>query len=207
MKFLGVVCGGGGVHGLGGVGGGVVGLLLGVDSLSLVGDVGGVSVVVVGDVGHDLGPAVGKGNTVGSRNVAGRISSLLSAEGGLGVVISNTVGVGVGSGLLLVGGSVGRGVVGGGGMVDNRGSIGGGGMVHSRGIGSSVVDGMGNGVGYNSMGRGMVDNSGMSRGVGGAVMDGVGNRVGGGVGSSVMDGVSYGAGPVVVDGSVGGGNL
>jgi len=140
---LGVV-GGGGVGGLGGVR-----LLLGVDSLALVGDVSGVTVVVVGGVGHDLGPAVGKGNAVRSVDGSLGVSGLLSGESGLGVVIGNTVGVGVGGGLLLVGGSVGGGMVGGG-----RGVVGGSvgnGVSHDGGSvvddGGGVVDGVSHGVG------------------------------------------------------------
>ena len=140
--------------------GGSVGLGLGVDSLTLVGDVSGVTVVVVGGVGHDLGPAVGKGNAVGSVDGSGGVAGLLGGESGLGVVIGNTVGVGVGGGLLLVGGCVGGGMVGGGGGVVG-GSVGngvdGGSVVdNGGGVGSGVVDGVSHGVSYDGVGGSVV---------------------------------------------------
>merc|ERR1719297_615874 len=102
-----------------GRGGGVVGLGLRVDSCSLVGHISDISVISVAGVLHVLDSAVRKGNRVGSGDVAGTIGLLLSVEVGLGVVISNSVGEGVGGDLIgvdlsLVGG--GRGVVSGGGV-------------------------------------------------------------------------------------------
>ena len=109
-------------------GGGAVGLSLGVHWNSLVGNIGNVSVVVVGGVLDVLGPAVGEGHGVGAGDVAGGISCLISGESSLGIVIGHTVGVGVGSmgsvvvSRLLVGG---RGVVGGGGVGVDGGGRGG----------------------------------------------------------------------------------
>ena len=96
-----------------------ISLDLRVDRNSLVGNIGDISVVVVGGVLDVLGSAVGKSNRVRSGNGTVGISGLSGIEGGLGVVISNSVGVGVGLGdllLLVVGG---RAVVGcrGGGVI------------------------------------------------------------------------------------------
>ena len=98
-------------------GGGVVGLSLGVHGNSLVGNIGDVSVVVVGCVLDVLGPAVGQRHGVGAGDVAGGISGLVSGESSLGVVVGHTIVVGVGSmGSVVVSRLVvcGRGVVGGG---------------------------------------------------------------------------------------------
>ena len=120
--------------------GGDIGLGLGVDRGALVGDLRDVSVDVVGGVLHVLDPAVGKGDRVRSRDNTVGIAGLSSVEVGLGVVVGNTVGVGVGLRGLLddsdSGGMVGRGGVDDGGGVDNRGSMD---SVHNRG---SVVDGV-----------------------------------------------------------------
>merc|ERR1719397_1164016 len=149
----------GGDVGLGMVGGlgGDVGLGLGVDRGALVGDLSYITVHVIGSVLHGLDPAVGKGDLVRTRDNTVGIAGLSSVEVGLGVVVGNTVGVGVRlRGLLnvhnrgsVVGrGSVdnrgnlqnrGRGMIGRGGM-DNRGRGIGGGSVHNRG---GVVGGVG----------------------------------------------------------------
>merc|ERR550534_2002331 len=146
---LGVVSGGGGGVVAGGGG-------LGVDSGALIGHIGDIAVISVGGVFDVLDPAVGKGNRVSSGDVAGTIGLLLSVEGGLGVVISDGVGEGVGGDLIGVGlglVSGGRGVIGGGG-VDNRGVISGGGVgvsvVGDSMVGERGVDGV-NTVGNNSI--------------------------------------------------------
>ena len=112
----------------------------GVDGLSRVGHLGDVAVDVVGGVGDGLDPAVGEGDGVRATDNTVGISGLSSVEVGLGVVVGNTVGVGVGLRGLLddsdSGGMVGRGGMNDGGSVDNRGSMDG---VHNRG---SVVDGV-----------------------------------------------------------------
>jgi hypothetical protein len=76
--------------------GGDIRLGFGVDWDSLVGDVSDISVVVVRGVLNMLGTTIGKSNIVRSRNNTGSISSLSSVEVSLGVVISNSVLVGVG---------------------------------------------------------------------------------------------------------------
>ena len=82
-----------------------------VHSGSLVGHIGDVSIIPIGGVGHELDSTVGKSYRVGALDIAGSIGSLLSVEGGLGVVISDGVGVGVGEDLVSVDLSlVGRGV-------------------------------------------------------------------------------------------------
>ena len=112
----------------------------GVDGLSRVGHLGDVAVDVVGGVGDGLDPAVGEGDGVRATDNTVGISGLSSVEVGLGVVVGNTVSVGVGLRGLLddsdSGGMVGRGGMNDGGSVDNRGSMDG---VHNRG---SVVDGV-----------------------------------------------------------------
>jgi len=151
----------------------VVRLSLGVDRDSLVGHIGDITVVVVGGVLNVLGPAIGKSNRVAARDGTVGIGCLGSVESGLGVVISNTILIGIRSGLLLHGGVA----ISGGGVVDN-GSVGNdGGGVHGVGNDRGVV-----------RGRGMVDNRGVVRGRGSMVsggsvhgvgnwgMDGVGNR-------------------------------
>ena len=112
----------------------------GVDGFSRVGHLGDVAVGVVGGVGDGLDPAVGEGDGVRATDNTVGITGLSSVEVGLGVVVGNTVSVGVGLRGLLddsdSGGMVGRGGVDDGGSVDNRGSMDG---VHNRG---SVVDGV-----------------------------------------------------------------
>jgi len=115
-------------------------------SLSVVGDLGNVAVVVVDVVVDVLDPAVGKSNGVRTLTSAGAIIRLGSVEVGVGVVVSDGVLVGVGGDLIGV--HLDRGsVVGGGGVVDKRGSV------DNRGVvGRGSMD---NGSGVVS--RGMVD--------------------------------------------------
>ena len=147
LHSLSMVCRGGGI------GGDSIRVLGG----AVVGDLGHISVVVVDVVVHVLDPAVGKGNRVRTLTLASAIVRLSSVEVGVGVVIGDSVLVGVGGDLIRVhlsGGSV----VGRGGVVDNRGGVhdwsgvvsgssvnNGGGVVGNRG---SVVS------------RGVVDNRG-----------------------------------------------
>merc|ERR1719507_1501156 len=84
-------------------GGRGIGLGLGVDSGSLVGDIGDISIIAVGRVLDVLDSAVRESNRVGSGDVGGTIGLLLSVEVGLGVVISDGVGEGVGGNLIRVG--------------------------------------------------------------------------------------------------------
>ena len=102
----------------------------GVDGLSRVGHLGDVAVDVVGGVGDGLDPAVGEGDGVRATDNTVGISGLSSVEVGLGVVVRDTIGEGVGLRGLL--GVFHRGVVGRGrSMVDHRGR----GMVGNRGRG------------------------------------------------------------------------
>ena len=144
--------------------GGGIGLGLGVDSSSLVCDIGDISIIAVGRVLDMLDTSIGKSNRVGAGNVGGTIGLLLSVEVGLGVVISDGVGEGVGGNLIGVDLSL----VGGGGGVVSGGSVDS--VSHDRG----GMHGVGDGVGDNH--RGVVD------GV-------VSHRVGDSVGDRVSDGV------------------
>ena len=130
-SFLGVVGRGSGLVGRGGLVLGlslVGGLVLGVLSLALILDISDVArVAILDSVGDDLGPAVGKGNTVLA--VGGiAIPSLILAEVGARVVILNTVLVGVGGRLVIGGLLVGRG-----GLVGGSRGVG-----RGRGIGEST---------------------------------------------------------------------
>ena len=90
--------------GVGGLGGSIgLGLILGVDGLTLVPDISDVARVAVGNVvGHDLGPAVGKGDAVLA--VGGiAVTGLVVGKVGLGVVVGNTVVELVLGGLVVVG--------------------------------------------------------------------------------------------------------
>ena len=165
--------------------GGDVGLGLGVDGSALVGDLSDVAVDVVSSVLHGLDPAVGKGNLVRSRDDTVGITRLGGIEVSLGVVVGDTVGVGVRLRGLLDVDNRGRGI--GRGSVDNRGSMirRSGGMVYHRGgmvcrsraIGwSSMVDSMRHRM-VNSMSNRMVHC------VWHRVVDGMGYRVGDVVGN------------------------
>merc|ERR1740123_2248199 len=193
--------------GLGMVGrlGGDIWLGLRVDRGALIGDLSHVAVDMISSVLHGLDPAVRKGDRVRAGDNTVSIASLSGVEVGLGVVIGNTVGVGVRlRGLLHVHkrGSVvgrggvhnrGRGVVSRGG-VDNRSRGVGRSSVHDRG---GVVDGVGQDrgsvdsmMGNCVMGHGVSNNRGSmvsqrsSVDKRGSMVDGVvGNR---GVGKSVV---------------------
>ena len=134
------------IGGGGGIGGGS-GDILGVLGSSVIGHISNISIITIGGVGDMLDSAVGKSNRVGALGIAGTIGGLLSIEVGLGVVISHSVGEGVGRDLI----GVFLGLVSGGGLVSNRGRGISGGSLHNHGgnDGGSV-----DGVGDN---RGMVD--------------------------------------------------
>ena len=109
----------------------------GVDGLSRVGHVSNKAVGVVSVVGDGLDPAVGKRNSVRATDNAVGITRLLGVEVGLGVVVRDTIGEGVGLRGLL--GVFHRGVVGRSrGMVDHRGR----GMVSNRSRGMVSNRGM-----------------------------------------------------------------
>ncbi len=177
----------------------VVGLSLGVDRDSLVGHIGDITVVVVGGVLNVLGPAVGESNRVAAGDSAGGIGGLGGTELGLGVVISNTVFIGIGGGLLLSvdGGGV---AVGGGGVGNHGGGVNDGSGVH--GVGDGSVDSVSNDGSVHSVGNdgGGVGGGGMVHNRGGVVGGGV---VGGdyGVGNS---GSVVGSRGVIGGGSIAG---
>ena len=101
----------------GGVGNGVGHNSLGILGLAVIGHIGDIAIVAVGVVVDMLDPAIGKSDRVGSLSVASTVRGLRGLEVGLGVVISHSIGVGVGGGLSKIGGSNGvhhRGVLGGG---------------------------------------------------------------------------------------------
>merc|ERR1712209_389250 len=106
-----------------------------------------------------LDSAIGKSNRVGSLDIAGSIRGLLSVEVSLGVVISNSVGVGVGRDLIRVGLS----------MVSWSRGVVGWSSVDSVGNNWSSVDSVSNWVSHNWS----VDSVGNHRGS----VDGVGNWV------------------------------
>merc|ERR1719320_817191 len=158
-----------GLRVVGGRLGGCIGLGLRVVGNSLVGHISNITVVVVSGVVHGLGPAIRESNGVGSGDGTIAIRGLSSVEGSLGVVISNTILVGVGLRSLLV---LSRGVIGGSRLVGRSRGVVGGGLVHNRGcvVGRGMVDNRGGVVS-----RGMMDNRdsmvsrGMLQGKGGSV--------------------------------------
>ena len=162
----------GGVHSVGNDGGGVDSVGNG-DSLRVlgftgVGDLSDVAINIVGVVVDGLDTAIGKVHLVGALNNTGAIVALGLAEGSLGVVVGNTIVVGVGGDLGQITGSVASNRGGVGNSVDHRGSMDNRGGVDNRGS----VDSVGND-------RGGVDSV-------------VGNRVGnhrGGMDSMVGNGV------------------
>ena len=126
--------------------GGDVGLGLRVDRGALVGDLSDIAVDVVGSVLHVLDPAVREGDGVRAGHNTVGIAGLSSVEVGLGVVIGNSVGVGVGLWELLLVDNSNRGGV-------SRGSV------HNRGRGGVSRGSMHN-RGRGMIGRGSVDNRG-----------------------------------------------
>merc|ERR1712038_397322 len=112
-----------------------------VDSLTIVGDGGDVSIDVVGSVFDVLGAAVREGDGVRSSPGSGAVVSLGSLEVGAGVVVGNGVGNN-------------RGMVSGG-SVDERAGNGMGNRVGNAMSNNS----MGNSVSNNSMGNSVSNNS------------------------------------------------
>ena len=140
-----------------GRGRGSIGLGLGVLSSSLVCDIGDISIIAVGRVLDMLDTSIGKSNRVRAGDVGGTIGLLLSVEVGLGVVISDGVGEGVGGNLIGVGlGLVGRarGVVSGGSVGNDGGGVDG---VSDDGGGVDSVDQGGVVDSVSHVGRGVVD--------------------------------------------------
>ena len=177
-----------GIGELGMVRGWGIWLGLGVDRGTLVGDFSDVAVHMVSSVLHMLDPTIREGYRVRSRDDTVGIARLSGVEVGFGVVVGDTVGVGVRLwGLFDVdnrGRSIGRGSVDNRGSMNHRGSM----VCRSRGmmyhwshwaIGwSGMVDSMRHRV-VNSMGNRMMHS------VWHWVVDGMGHRVGNMVGSMV----------------------
>ena len=156
------------------VGSGVSGLVLGVVSLTFVFNISNISGVSISDrVGHNLGTAIGKSNTVFTSGGIS-VTVLVGSERSTAVVISNSISVLVDSraiisGLRVVGSSmVNR-------LVDNGSGVVGSGLVDN---GSGVVDGSGLVDGSGVVDRGMVDRGGV---VDRGVVDGFGMVDGSGV--------------------------
>ena len=155
----------GSMNGVGNDGGRVDGVgnrdSLRVLGLASVRDLSDVAVNVVGVVVDGLDTAVREVHLVGALNNTGAIVALSLAKGGLGVVVGNSVVVGVGGDLGKVGGSVSN-SVGNGGSVDNRSVVDNGGMVDDRGgmdhrssVGHSVAKTMSN----NTVGKSVANNA------------------------------------------------
>jgi len=151
-----------------------------VDSSSLIGNISNIAFIAISLVVDMLGTAIRESNRVRSLSIAGTITCLSSLEVGIGVVISYSVGVGVGGDLIRVGwlsmvgrgsvdnrGMVSRGGVDNRGVVDNRGMVSRGSMVDNRGMVSwGSMDNRGVVNNWGMVGRGsVVDNRGViSRG-------------------------------------------
>merc|ERR1712154_377079 len=69
---------------------------LGILGLAVIGHIGDIAIIGGGVVVDMLDPAIGKSDRVGSLSVASTVRGLRGLEVGLGVVISHSVGVGVG---------------------------------------------------------------------------------------------------------------
>ena len=207
----------GGMNGVGNDGGSVDSVgnrdSLGVLGLASVRDLSDVAINVVGVVGDGLDTAVRKVHLVGALNNTGAIVALSLAKGGLGVVVGNSVVVGVGGDLskVIKRGSVCNSVDNRGSM-DDRGSVDNGSGMDKRGGVDSVVGNRGSVDKRGSMGNSVVGNrvgdsgGGMDKrgSVGYSVVgNGVGNywsSMGNWVGNVGSDGnnssVSDGNGPV-----------
>merc|ERR1719500_1130359 len=97
-----------------------------VGSSSFIGDISNISLIAISLVVDMLGTAIRKSNRVGSCSIASTITSLSSVECSLGVVISNSVSVGVGRRNIRVSwlSMIGRSSMVSWGSMDNRGMIG-----------------------------------------------------------------------------------
>merc|ERR1719308_606566 len=73
-----------------------------VHSSSFIGNISNISIISVSMVVHMLGTAIRKSNRVRSRDSSCTISSLLSIESSVGVVISNSISIGVRGRLIRV---------------------------------------------------------------------------------------------------------
>merc|ERR1711887_508549 len=106
-----------------------------IDSGSFIGNISNISIISISMVVHMLGTAIRKSNRVRSRDSSCTISSLFSIESSIGVVISNSVSVGVRGRLIRVSwlsSMVSWGNLDNRGSVDNRGSMVSRGSMHHR---------------------------------------------------------------------------
>merc|ERR1739838_573132 len=97
-----------------------------VHSCSLIGHISNISIIAIGMVAHMLGTTIRESNRVRSSDSSCTISSFSSIKSSLGVVISNSIGVGVGRRLIRVswfGCMVSRGDLYNWGSMDNWGSM------------------------------------------------------------------------------------
>merc|ERR1712106_241210 len=100
-----------------------------VDSSAIIGNISHISFVSISMVVDMLGTAIRKSNRVRSSSVTSTITSLSSVEVGLGVVISNSIGVSVRRGLIRVSnGSMDNRCMVSRGCMDKRGMVSGSGM-------------------------------------------------------------------------------
>jgi len=144
-----------------------------VDSSSFISHISNIASIAISLVSNMLGTAIRKSNRVRSLGIASTITCLSSLEVGVGVVISYSIGVGVGGDLIRVGrgsmdnrGMVSWGSMDNGGSMDNRGMVGWGGVdnggsVDNRGVVSrGSVDNRGGMIDRGSMvGRSMSKDS------------------------------------------------
>merc|ERR1719211_229700 len=172
---------------------GVVGLVLGVDSSSFIGDFSNISIISISGISNMLGTTIGKSNRVRTNSISVTSTGLSSIEGSLGVVISYGVFKSVGLSWAIIG-SRGSGMVGRGRLVVSwgRGMVDYGGMDHRGMVGRSMVDNRSRMVGRGVVNRGMV-NSVVSWGMGRVVSTNIGRGVGGGdsSGSNHSSGVFF----------------
>ena len=129
---------------------------------SRVGDIGNVTVIVVGVVVDGLDTAVRKVHLVGALNNTGAIVALGLAEGSSRVFVSHSVVVGVGGHLSKVRGSIADSMVGNRGSVDNRGMVDNRGGVDNRGSmdkGCGMGHSMAKTVSNNAMGKSVANDT------------------------------------------------
>merc|ERR1719250_571525 len=75
---------------------------IGVNSSSFIGNISDISIISISMVSHMLGTTIRKSNGVRSRDSSCTISSLFSIESSIGVVISNSISIGVWGRLIRV---------------------------------------------------------------------------------------------------------
>merc|ERR1711887_169838 len=122
-----------------------------IDSSSFISNISNISIISISMVVHMLGTAIRKSNRVRSRDSSCTISSLFSIESSVGVVVSNSISIGVRGRLIRVSwlsSMISWGNLDNRGSMDNRGSISRGSMDNR---GSMVSRGSMNNWSMNSM--------------------------------------------------------